>query len=325
VRSVADPKPVLAVDIGGTKMLAALVAPGGQLTSRERQPTLAGEGPESVIERLFAVIEHLLDSENQSLSRLHGISLAVAGAIDVRRGLVTSSPHLPGWHDVPLRDMAGQKYGVDVVLLNDASAAALGEHRFGAGRRVKNLVLLTIGTGIGGGIIIDGQLYQGVSGIAGEVGHMTIATDGVRCPCGNIGCLETVVSGPALEDRARQRISAGERSVLSGMVDRIADIGTEDINAAARGGDTLALAIIAEAAECLGVGLVNLANAFDPEMIIIAGGLVGLGDLLLEPARKLVRQRAFTPAAQTVRIVPAALGDEAGVCGAAAYAWEQAR
>jgi len=316
--------PVLAVDLGGTKIITAIVSGDGQVIAKERSLTLADEGPSPVINRLLEAIDHLLSSKSMDSSPIGSISLAVAGGIDIQQGLVTSSPHLPGWHDVPLRDMVRNKYHVDTFLLNDASATALGEHRFGAGRGVNNLVLLTIGTGIGGGIIIDGKLYNGPSGSAGELGHMTVDINGPKCVCGNIGCLETLVSGPVMAGEALKRINQGESSSLVEMVaGRIEDITAKDIGAAARAGDSLSLDIIAEAATYLGIGLVNIVNIFNPEMIILAGGVAELGDLLLDPARRLVKERAFPVSTQAVRIVTAELGDEAAARGAAVFALEQ--
>ena len=315
--------PILAVDIGGTKIITAIVSVEGQVIAKERSLTLADEGPSSVINRLLEAIDRLLDSKSMDSSQLGSISLAVAGGIDIVRGLVTSSPHLPGWHDVPLRDMVRNKYRVATFLLNDASAAALGEHRFGAGRGVNNLVLLTIGTGIGGGIIIDGKLYNGPSGSAGELGHMTVDISGPKCVCGNIGCLETLVSGPVMVGEAVKRINQGASSSLVEMVSgRIEDITAENIGAAARAGDSLSLDIITKTGTYLGFGLVNVVNIFNPEMIILGGGVAELGDLLLDPARCIVKERAFPISTQAVRIVTAELGDEAAVRGAAVFALE---
>ena len=315
--------PVLAVDLGGTKIMTAVVSTDGRVLARERRLTLADEGPSVVIDRLFAALDDILRLENITPTRLGGISIAAAGAVDLERGLVTSSPHLPGWHDVPLKDMVQKKYRVDTYLLNDASAAALGEHRFGAGRGVKNLVLLTVGTGIGGGIIINGRLYQGSSGIAGEIGHMTVDVNGAHCTCGNTGCLETFVSGPAIAGEARRRINQGEKSSLIELVgSKIAEITAEEVGAAARNGDSLARSVIAETGAYLGVGLVNVVNIFNPEMIIIGGSVARLGDRLLDPARQVVKETAFRLAARTVRIVPARLGEEAGVRGAAVFTLE---
>jgi len=191
--------------------------------------------------------------------------------------------------------MVREKYGVDTFLVNDASAAALGEHRFGAGKGASNLIYLTVSTGIGGGIIVDGELYTGSCGSAGEVGHMTIAVNGSKCACGNIGCWETLASGTAVA------------------------------RVAAQGGDPLAWDVIRTAATYLGVGMVNLVNIFNPELIIVGGGMAKLGDLLLEPARRLVGERAFPVSAKAVRIVTAQLGDEAGVYGAASLAFAEKR
>lgn len=314
-------RPVLAVDIGGTKIITAIIADNGQMVAKDRCLTLADEGPQAVIERLFSVIDNLLKRNNMEPSQLSGISLAAAGAIDSKRGLITVSPNLPGWHDVPLRYMVCERYGVDTFLVNDASAAALGEHRFGAGRGVSNLVLLTLGTGIGGGIIINGEMYLGTSGSAAELGHMVIDVNGPECGCGNRGCLEALASGTAIARDAISRISKGEKSSLVKMVEgKTGDITAEKVGIAARNGDSLALDVLSQAAWYLGVGMVNLVNIFNPEMIVIGGGVAKLGELLLKPARQVVVEKAFPISAQAVRIVTAQLGDEAGVHGAAAFA-----
>ena len=319
-----DKLPVLAIDLGGTKVLAALISNEGQIIAREYHRTLANEGPQSVINQMISAIDHLLSVQDMSLSQLHAISIAAAGAIDMSKGLVTLSPNLAGWRNVPLRDVVENKYTVNTFLINDASAAALGEHRFGAGRGVKNLIYLTVSTGIGGGIIINDKLYLGASGSAGEIGHMTIDVNGPQCNCGNIGCWEMLASGTALAWEAIRRISCGERSSLIEIVGgKIENITAEKIEHAAKNGDPLALDIIVRAATYLGIGLVNLVNIFNPELIIIGGGMAKMGDLLLAPARQTVQERAFQISAQAVRIVPAQLGDDAGVFGAAAFAFQQ--
>ncbi len=316
--------PVLAIDIGGTKIIAALVSNSGRIIAEERFPTLAAEGPQSVIERLLSSVDYILSLKSMDSSQLDSISIAAAGAIDSKRGLITSSPNLPGWHDIPLRDMVREKYRVNTFLLNDASAAALGEHRFGVGRGVNNLILLTVGTGIGGGIIINGQLYEGSSGSAGEMGHMTIDVNGPSCTCGNIGCLEMLASGTAIAREARRRIAQGEKTSLLEIVSgKVADITAEKIGIAAQDGDSLALDVIAEAGTYLGVGMLNLVNIFNPEIIVVGGSVAKLGDLLLEPARQVVRERAFKLSSEAVRIVTAQLGDEVGLLGAAAFAMER--
>ncbi len=316
--------PVLAIDLGGTKIFAAITSNKGLVIAKERYLTLADEGPQVVIKRIFSAIDHLLSQRNINSSQLDGISIAAAGAIDFEKGLITSSPHLPDWHDVPLRDIVREKYRVNTFLINDASAAVLGEHHFGAGQGVNNLILLTVGTGIGGGIIINEELYSGASGSAGEIGHTTIDVNGPRCSCGNTGCLEALVSGTAVAKEAIKRIRQGEGSALTEIVGgKIEDITAEKVGVAAQDGDSLASEVILKAATYLGVGLANLVNIFNPEMIIISGGMAKMGDLLLDPARQIVRERAFQLSAQAVQIVSAQLGDDAGVLGAAVFAFQQ--
>jgi glucokinase len=316
--------PVLAVDIGGTKIMTAVFSDGGRMLAKEVCPTLADEGLEAVIERLFSAIDGLLSQNNMVSSQLVGIGIAAAGIIDSGRGLITVSPNLPGWHDVPLKKIVAEKYSVDTFLLNDACGAALGEHRFGAGRGVSNLVLLTLGTGIGGGIIINGELYEGASGSAGEIGHMIIDVNGPECACGNRGCLEALASGVAIAGDAVNRIKKGEKSSLVEMVrGEIEGITAEQVGAAARGGDSLAMEVISQAAGYLGMAMVNLVNIFNPEMIILGGGMVELGALFVDPAKKIAAEKAFRVSAQAVDIVTAQLGNEAGVYGAAAYVLKQ--
>ncbi len=316
--------PVLAIDIGGTKIRTAIISETGQILAKEDCLTLADEGLEPVTGRLLSGIDRLLTQRNIDPAQLHSISIAAAGAIDVLKGLITSSPNLPGWHNVPLRDIVKSRCKVNTFLINDASAAALGEHQFGAGRGANNLILLTVGTGIGGGIIIDGRLYLGQSGSAGEIGHMTIDVNGTRCNCGNTGCLETLASGPAMAQEAVRRIEQGEKSSLTGIVDgEIGNITAEKIEVAAQGGDSLASEVISQAATYLGIGLANLVNIFNPEMIIVGGGVSEMGELLLEPARQVVKERAFELSARAVRIVRAQLGDDSGLLGAAAFAFQQ--
>ncbi len=314
-------KPVLAVDLGGTRLAAAIVSAEGKIIYREDSLTLAGEGPRAVIDRLFSVLDRLLRPQGLASSHPVAIGLGIAGIVDVLSGRVVSGPHLPGWHNVPLRDTVAQKYSLPVHLLNDASAAALGEHRYGAGRGAGNLVLLTLGTGIGGGIIIDGRLYQGALGTAGEIGHMSIDAGGEEDVCGNVGCLETFVSGPAIATAARRRLAdGGKSSLLEAAAGQPDGVTAEKVGDAARRGDALGRDVIRRAGAYLGIGLVNVVNIFNPEMIIIGGGLAGLGSLLLDPARRVVRERAFSPPARAVRIVPARLGNDAGLIGAAACA-----
>lgn len=316
--------PVLAIDIGGTKIIAAIISDEGQVIAKEYCPTLADEGPRAVLDRIFSTVDHLLGSRNMAPSQLHGISIAAAGAIDFGKGIVTLSPNLPGWRDIPLRDIIKERYGINTFLLNDASAAVLGEHRFGAGRGLNNIIYITVSTGIGSGILINGELYLGASGGAGEVGHTTIDVNGPKCSCGNTGCLETLASGTAVAREAIRRIKAGEKSSLTEIAGgKVEDITAEEVSIAAQGGDSLASEIISQAATYLGIGLLNLVNIFNPEMIIVGGGMSNMGDLLLNPARQVVKERAFQLLAKAVRIVVAELGNNAEILGAAVFAYQQ--
>ena len=316
--------PVLAIDLGGTNIIAAIISNKGQIMAKEYRLTLADRGPQSVINGVLSAIDHLLNLKNIDLSQLHSISIAATGALDGDMGLITSFAYFPDWDDIPLRDIVKEKYRVDTFLLNDASAAALGEHHFGAGKGVKNLIYITVSTGIGSGIIINDKLYSGASGSAGEIGYMTIDVNQTLGDCGNNGCLEMLASGTAMAEEAQRRIRQGEKSSLTKIVEgKIEDITAEKVGLAAQDGDSLALEVISRAATYLGVGLLSLANIFNPEMIIVGGGLSKLGDLLLNPARQVVRERVFPLSAQVVRIVPAQLGDDAGMLGAAIYARQQ--
>jgi glucokinase len=315
------------VDIGGSKILTALFSHAGKMLASVVRPTLADEGVPAVTERLCQDMEKFLEENNTGPSRLAGIGIACAGGIDTGRGVVvTPSPNMPGWADVPLADIVRKKFGIDVFIVNDASAAALGEHCCGVGKGVKNLVLFTLGTGIGGGIIMDGKLYLGAVGGAGELGHMTVDVNGPRCGCGNTGCLEMLASGRAVERDAVSRLRLGAKSSLSEMVNGdIEKITAAQVGEAARSGDPLACDILSRAAYYLGIGMVNSVNIFNPEMVIIGGGMAGLGDMIIEPGRRMVAERAFSVSSRAVRIVTAFLGNEAGVYGAAAFVLERVK
>jgi glucokinase len=316
-----DKKPVIAIDIGGTKMMTALFDAAGKLIDRDVFPTLAARGFSDVFDRLAQNVQGLLKHNKLGPAQVGAITIAAAGGIDTGRGVVvTPSPHLPDWKELPLAAMFKKRFGIDTWVLNDASAAALGEHRYGVGRGVKHLVLLTLGTGIGGGIIIDGVLYLGAVGGAGELGHMTVEAHGPKCGCGNTGCLEMLVSGSAIERNTLERLRRGEKSSLSDIVKTNNNkISMPDIAAAARSGDKLAQDVIAQAAFYLGVGFVNIINIFNPELIVYGGGMAELGEMLIVPGRKMAAELPFSLNARAVRIVQAQLGNEAGIYGAAAF------
>ena len=298
---------VVGVDVGGTNARSALVNERGEVLLRARQPTSAGGGVEMVLGQLSTAIEEVLVGAGNA--RVEGIGLASAGIIDMGRGVVTASPNIPEFQDLPIRERVEERFGLPTLLLNDASAAALGEHTFGAGRGFHHLLYLTISTGIGGGIIADDRLYLGAQGAAGEVGHQVIEARGPRCHCGSRGCLEALASGWAIAREAKRRL---KKRMTAEMVHR-----------AAREGDPLAREVIERAGEYLGIGLANLVNLFNPELLILGGGVAKMGELLLGPAERALRQRAFALPAGIVRMAPPALGEDSGLLGVAAWFFRQ--
>jgi len=314
---------ILGVDIGGTKIAAALATAYGEIVARRRRPTPAQAGPDAVISSLFTTIEETMAAGKIDSSQLLGIGIAAAGIIDSNNGKVISSPNLPDWHEVPLRDAIEQRFGISTYLGNDATLAALGEWHFGLKRKVTNLVYITVSTGIGGGIIANGKLYTGACGAAGEIGHMTIEVNGPKCNCGNVGCWETLASGTALAREAAKQIRAGADTSIAELVDGdISKIDARIVFLAAKQGDRLAKELISRLGYYFGIGLVNLVNIFNPELILVGGGVAKMGDLLLQPAIKVVKERAFSTLANAVEIKPAILGDDSGVLGAVAFVLE---
>lgn len=346
---------VIGIDLGGTQIRVAVLR-GAHILARAA--TLTGEDPtpERVLPRMFATVQQALDEAGVELEAIVGIGVASPGPLDNRTGTIYAPPNLPAWTDVPLRTHLEEQYHKPVFVENDANAAALGEYLFGAGQGCRNMVYLTVSTGIGGGVIVDGKLLEGTNGSAAELGHMTIDWHGERCPCGNIGCLEALASGTAIARKANEAIASGlgaellafARTMLehtSTIPDRRAlphqDLSTqplavsevesltalksEDLHVtaqtvarAAEAGIPLARAIIATAAEALGVGLVNILHIFSPELIILGGGVMQVGGMLIEPATRIVQERALRPNMEGARIVLAQLGANTGLIGAGA-------
>jgi len=305
---------IIAVDFGGTNIRAAYFpSPKPPPTSHYKIPTLASEGPDSVITRLIQAIESQIPKDVDNLS----IGIGAPGPLDPHNGVVISSPNLAGWTDIPLRDQLSEHFGVPVFLGNDANVAALGEWRFGAGQGTDNMIYLTISTGIGGGVIADGRLLIGARGLAGELGHLTIKSNGPTCGCGIKGHIEAVAAGPAIARNATAQVESGRSSTLKETLSTQGEITSVDIGEAAQAGDELALSVIDEAGTLIGHHLADLAHAFNPEVFILGGGVSLLGDLLFLPIRRSLREHIMDPAyLDGVRVLPAALGDDAGLVGA---------
>lgn len=314
---------VLALDVGGTKLAAGVVRADGTVLSYATCPTGVQDGSGAGLDRLFALGREVLARQPDG-QRLLGTGIGCGGPLDSVRGLLIAPPHLPGWTDIPVTRLAEDAYAMPAVLDNDGTAGAAGEWRFGAGRGTRHLLYLTISTGIGGGMVVDGRTYRGAAGNGGEPGHVTVRSGGRRCvSCGRAGCLEAYASGTSVAERAREAVASagltGEATSLAGLEPLTA----ADVAAAVRGGDPLAERIWEETTEALGSGLVSLVNLFEPELVVLGGGVTRSADLLLAPVRESVARLAMGPAAEAVRIVAAAGGERAGVLGAAAIAFER--
>jgi glucokinase len=311
---------VLGVDIGGTKLIIGAVREdGADLVGTESTWTQAERGADDILERLAAQIRRVADAlvRERPGAELIGMGVGAPGALDRAKGLVYLAPNL-GWRDMPLGARLREIVDVPVALENDANCAVLGECWIGAAQGVRHAIGLTIGTGVGGGIVCDGRLYHGASDCAGEIGHITIDTEGRRCGCGNYGCLEAYASGTAIALRAAEQIESGADSSLADRVEgNLRAITAQMVYEAAEAGDALALEVVTETARFLGAGVASLLNIFNPEAVVIVGGVTRAGPRLFVPLEREVRRRAFKPAVAACRIVPGRLLGTAGVWGAA--------
>lgn len=315
---------IAGVDVGGTKILAAIVDETGKVLSTEYTLTEAEAGPAVGLRRIVEAIERAGSRAKVNVRNgLAGVGIAIAGLVDSPHGLLVTSPHLPGWTEVPIAREIEAALRTRIFVINDAKAAALGEQRFGAGQGVRDQIYMTVSTGIGGGIIIGGRLYTGYGGAAGEIGHMVIDVSGPRCDCGNNGCLESLASGSAIARDMKEKLASGASSLVSDMGVDPQDLDAQVVSAAAEQGDALAREVIHRAGTYLGVGLANLVNIFNPELIIVGGGAAKIGSRFLDPAVSEMKRRAFARPAAQVKIVRAQLGDNSGVLGAGAFVLQQ--
>jgi len=308
-------KMIVGVDLGGTKIDAVLADDCGNIRKRELKETRAGEGPNAVIQRIIDAVKSV-SSDN----KIAAVGIGAAGIIDVETGLITVSPNLPGWHNIKLKEILERELDVIIFVDNDATVAAIGEHKFGIAVGCDHFICVTLGTGIGGGIITNGQIYRGISGAAGEIGHMTIDINGPLCACGNRGCWESLASGTALEREAKDKIAQGIKTSIPNYAKGNRRVTAKNIYLAAQDGDSLAKGLIEQLGFYVGVGLANLVNIFNPQLIVISGGVSRMGEMLLEPARKTVRERAFELSVKAARVEVSSLGYDAGPLGAVALA-----
>src|SRR3954469_1277072 len=315
---------IVGVDLGGTNIVAgAMTVDGTRHHAMRSIPTNSSVGDEGVAERIVGLVQSvILDTIEQSDATrgdFIGIGIGAPGPLDREHGIVLVAPNL-GWKDFPLRNRIQDRLHLPTTLDNDANCATYGEWWQGAARGGRNVIGLTIGTGIGGGLILDGALFHGSSDMAGEIGHTTIDLNGRHCKCGNYGCLEAYTSGPAIATRAREMLVREEvESMMPQMVGgRLEAITAQTVYDAAKAGDQVANEIVRDTARYLGAGIANLLNTFNPDIVVVAGGVTAAGDALFVPLSAEVRRRAFLPAVRAVRIVSGTLPGSAGVVGAVA-------
>lgn len=309
------------IDIGGTNIKLATLWSDGELLQSTQIRTRADDGPEQALSRLCDAVEDLLGRSGMAPDDLRTIGMDSAGIIDPDTNRVVDSPNLRSWEDFPLAARIGAHFGVPVVLENDVNAMAYGEWCCGAGRGTRHMVALTLGTGVGGGLILDGKLYRGAHGAAAELGHMTLDVHGPRCTCPSVGCFERHLGAAWIVERTVRRLQDDARPSRLRDVPR-QDLDPEHLSRAAAAGDAVAGDILRETGELLGFALVSLVNIFDPERIVIGGGIAGAGEALLGPAEDVLRRHAMRIPARAVELVVAELGDEAALIGAALLAVE---
>ncbi len=309
---------VIGVDLGGTNVNSAVVDDGGCKSHQAWQTITGSRTASEVIDRLVACVEMTMDSCGRD--RVAGVGVGTPGLIIEDTGTVVYAPNVPEWENLPLRSMLRDRMGLPVTIENDANAAAIGEHWVGSAAGYANIVCITLGTGVGGAIIMNNEVWRGSNGAGGEIGHMTVVENGRICGCGAPGCLEAYASATAIAGQARELVVSGRKSVLmelaGGDLDRI---DAAMIAKAATQGDELAHDVMHRSATLLGTAVSSLTNLLNPELIVIGGGVIKAGDMIFDPVRTEVARRAYKWSASILEIVPARLGDDAGIIGAARH------
>ncbi len=304
---------VIGVDLGGTNLRTALLNQDGDILDRHKEATHASDGWATVVGRIIENIKRQRESAARRRLAIAAVGVGAPGVIRADKGIVVKSPNFPDWNNVPLKEQLERAIDLPVFIENDANAAALGEQWRGAGQGIESMILLTLGTGVGGGIILDNKIWHGSDGMAGEIGHMTLIPDGRPCTCGNTGCLEMYASARGIVQSYREAIGAtaspGEAAMTS-----------EQVYEAARAGNEIALRVMKDMGRMLGVGIASLINIFNPERIVIGRGVKDAWQLFIDATREEILKRAFEVPAKRTEIVASQLGDDAGMVGAAAAA-----
>lgn len=312
-------KYVIGVDLGGTKILTALANLEGTILHRVLVDTGANDPTEAVVGRIIETVEQVLRDGGASKEEVKRIGIGSPGTLNIEKGIVLQSPNLRWWN-VPVVEMMESVLKIPVLLENDANAAALAEHAFGAGKGARNMVYMTISTGIGGGIIINNTLLHGACDSAGEIGHHTIDPDGPRCGCGNYGCLEAMASGTALGRYGREAVEQGAETMMQTMVQSIEEVNGAIVTKAAEAGDPVAQEIVKKVGSYIGIGIANLINILNPGRVVLGGGVMKSGHLFYDTIMQTVEARAMEAPRKCCEIVFAELGSDVGVQGAIAVA-----
>jgi glucokinase len=310
---------VIGVDLGGTNLRTSLLTPAGDILDRRKEATHASDGWNKVVKRL---VENIAQQRETAVRRgfdILAVGVGAPGVIHMDSGVVVKSPNFPDWNNLPLREELERALHIPVFIENDANAAALGEQWRGAGKGIASMIFLTLGTGVGGGIVLDNKIWHGADGMAGEIGHMTLIPDGRQCTCGNTGCLEMYASARGIVQSYREELGRA----VTPAVDVVREMTSEKIYQAAREGDAVARRVMQEMGRMLGIGIASLINIFNPEMIVIGGGVKDAWQLFIGATREEVMRRAFRVPAERTKLVPSLLGDDAGMTGAAAVALQK--
>jgi glucokinase len=308
---------IIGVDLGGTNVRAAVVTRDGKIIGDGRRPSLAMEGPDVTIPEIIAAIRDAIKSAGVEKANICGIGMGVPGRHIPKEGIVLWSPNFKDWGGLQLLAPIREELGIVAYMGNDVNVACLGEFQFGAGKGVSSMVMITLGTGVGGGIVLNGKLWAGANESGGEIGHHVVNAGGVRqCGCGNFGDLESEASCRAIVDRALRKIYSGRKTSLADQVEpKYLDLTPAMIAAAASEGDELSIEVLSEAGHFVGIGVTNVINILNPEMVVIGGGISQAGPALWDSILRTTKAMALKESLEICRIVPAALGDDAGIMG----------
>jgi len=308
---------VVGVDLGTLNTIVAVVDLEGKIVERVEHPTNGEQNKDDVIERVKAAIHEVISTSNVNLQKIAGIGLVVPGLVDSKRGIINIMPNF-GWKNIPLKEILGKEFHTPIFIDNNVNAMALSEAEFGIGREVRNFICVNIGIGIGSGVIINREIYRGETECTGEIGHTTVDYNGPKCSCGNNGCLEVMAAGPAIARRAVKAIREGRKTVITELVKgHLNRITAAIVAEAANQGDKLAREIMEKTGEYLGTGVANIINLFNPQIVIVGGGVTQAGDLIFDPLKRTMKKRAFSVAAKAVKIATPSLGKDCTVIGAA--------